>query len=152
RALASFLDWMDRELKWHTASSNDAVAHTLHQFDMDPVAGAEVGARLGNADDWLATLQFTLGEAIVQVAFEIEGRHVGIGWIVEPVLRTQLQFGFSGLAHRVVPSLLFVVQIPIERENTHVYPFIVRCSESSFNFLYKIQITQFGLAGDEGIE
>ena len=54
------------------------------------VAGRQVGAGLGDADDRLAGLQLLAGEAEIQVALEIERGHVGIVGIVEPELGAQL--------------------------------------------------------------
>ena len=57
---------------------------------MVPVAGRQIGARLGDADDRLARLQLLAAEAEIEIALEIERRHVGIVGIVEPGARPEL--------------------------------------------------------------
>ena len=57
RALAGLLDRVARELEGDAARRRDAVAHALGELEMMAVAGGEVGAGLGDADDRLAGLQ-----------------------------------------------------------------------------------------------
>ena len=58
RPLAGFLDRMDRELERNAARGEDSVAHPLRRVEMMAVAGREIGAGLGDADDRLARAQF----------------------------------------------------------------------------------------------
>ena len=57
RALAGLLDRMARELEADAAGRRDALAHALRELEVVAVAGREVGAGLGDADDRLARLQ-----------------------------------------------------------------------------------------------
>ena len=67
----------------------DALADALGELDVVAVAGREVGAGLGDADDRLARHQLLAAEPEVQVALEVEGGHVRVGGIVEPGARAQ---------------------------------------------------------------
>src|SRR5690606_15281811 len=82
--LAGFLDRMDRELEHDATGVADAVAGALGEFDMVAVAGAEIGAGLGDADDRLARHQLLAAEAEIEIALEIERGHIGVVRIVEP--------------------------------------------------------------------
>ena len=75
----------------------DAFAHALGQHEVVAVAGREVGAGLGDADDRLARLQLLPADAVVQVALEIERGHVRIVGIVEPGPRPELELGPGGV-------------------------------------------------------
>ena len=88
-ALAGFLDRVDGKFKTDAARGDDAVAHALGQFHMVAVAGRQVRSRLGDADDRLAGLQFLAGDAVVQIALDIERGHAGVVGVVEPGLRTE---------------------------------------------------------------
>ena len=57
RPLAGLLDRMDGELEGDAAGGGDALAHALGELEMVAVAGREVRAGLGDADDRLAGLQ-----------------------------------------------------------------------------------------------
>ena len=61
RALAGLLDRMDRKFHRDAAGRADAFAHPVRQFEMVAVAGRQVVAGLGDADDRLAGLQFVAG-------------------------------------------------------------------------------------------
>ncbi len=98
RALAGLLDRVDRELDRDAAGLADAVADPLGELEMVAVAGREVGAGLGDADDRLARLELLAADAVVQVALEVERGHVGVGRVVEPGLRPELQLGSGGCA------------------------------------------------------
>ena len=89
RPLAGFLDRMHRELHRDPACVADAVAHPLGELDVVTVARREVGAGLGDADDRLARLEFLARQPVVEIAFEIERRHVRVARIVEPRARAQ---------------------------------------------------------------
>ena len=56
---------------------------------MVAVAGREIGAGLGDADDRLARAQFGGGEAVVELALDIERGHAGIFRIVVPEFGAQ---------------------------------------------------------------
>src|SRR4029079_1563636 len=60
------------------------------ELDMVAVAGGEVVAGLGDADDRLAGLELGAGEAVVQVALHIERGHARIMRVVEPFLRAEV--------------------------------------------------------------
>ena len=85
-ALAGFLDRMDRELDRNAARIADTRLHAVRQEDVDLVAGGEVAAGLGDADDRLAALQLLAGIFLVQVALDIKRGHPGIVRVVEPFL------------------------------------------------------------------
>ena len=89
RALAGLLDRVDGELHGDAAGVADAVAHALGELEVVAVAGREVGAGLGDADDRLAGLEFLAADAVVHVALEVERGHVGVAWVVEPGPRAQ---------------------------------------------------------------
>ena len=90
RALAGFLDRMDRKLEGDAAGLADAFAHALGEVEVMAVAGRQVGAGLGDADDRLARLQLLQRQAEVHGALEVERGHVGVGGIVEPGARAQV--------------------------------------------------------------
>ena len=87
RALAGFLDRVDRELHRHAARIADTGLDPVGEEDMDLVAGRKVAAGLGNADDRPVALQFAAREFLVLVALDIERGHARIVRIVEPLLR-----------------------------------------------------------------
>src|SRR5262245_55898951 len=80
---------MDRKLNRDAAHVADAVADAARELEMVAVAGSEVGPGLGDADDRPARLQLLAGEPIVQIALQIERRHVGLAVVVPPVLAAQ---------------------------------------------------------------
>ena len=84
RPLAGFLNGVDRELERHAPHLADAIADARSKLDMVPVAGRDIGARLGNADDRAARLQFIPREAVIHGPLDIDRRHVDVGGIVEP--------------------------------------------------------------------
>ena len=106
RPLAGLLDRMHREFERDAAGRADAVAHALGQLQMVAVAGGEVGAGLRDADDRLAAHDLAAGEAVVEVALEIERGRAGIVGVVEPQLRPEarlcarLAVGLCSLRHR----------------------------------------------------
>ena len=85
RTLAGLLDRMDREFHRKPAGLADALAHPMCQFEMVTVARRQVVAGLRDADDRLAGLQFFAGQAIIEVALQIERGHPGIVWVVKPL-------------------------------------------------------------------
>ena len=92
RPLARLLDRMDRELDRDASHVADAGAHAVGEIEMVAVAGCQVGARLGDADDRPARLQLLAGETVVEIALEIERRHVDVGVVEPPVLRPEPPF------------------------------------------------------------
>ena len=84
---------MAGKLERHAAGRLDARADALGKLDVVAVAGRQVGAGLGDADQRLAGLQLLAGEAVIQVALQVERGHAGIIGIVEPFLRTEFLLG-----------------------------------------------------------
>ena len=102
RPLACFLDRMDRHFDGKAARGDDAVAHPLCQFEMVPVAGGKVRARLGDGDDRAAVAKLFAGKTIIEITLGIERCHFGIIRIVEPLPRAQL-CRFDFLVTHLVP-------------------------------------------------
>ena len=82
--LAGFLDRVDRELERDAACVANAVAYPVGELHQVTIAGAEVAAGLGDADDGPAGLQLVPGEAVIHVPLEVERGHARVGAIVEP--------------------------------------------------------------------
>ena len=98
RALAGFLNGMNREFHRDAAGLADALADALGEFKVMPVTRREIRTRLRDTDDRLAGLQLLARQAEIEVALEIEARHLRIIGIVEPVARTQASnLGFRRL-------------------------------------------------------
>ena len=91
RPFAGFLNRMHREFEGDGAGLADALTHTVGKVEVMAVAGREVRAGLGDADDGPAGLQFPAGKAVVQIALDIERAHARIVGIVEPKLGAQLR-------------------------------------------------------------
>ena len=89
RPLARLLDRMAGKLERHAARRLDAGAHALGELDVVAVAGRQVRAGLGDADQRLAGLQLGARQAEVEVALQIERGHLRIVGIVEPLLRAE---------------------------------------------------------------
>ena len=107
RALAGLLDRMGREFHRNAAGLADAFADAVRQLDMVAVAGGKVVAGLGDADDRLAGLQLGPGQAVIQIALEIERGHARIMRIVEPFLRAEV--AASAVAGGACPLVGFFV-------------------------------------------
>ena len=86
RPPARFLDGMYREFQRHAAGLADAVANTIGEHEMVAVARAEVGAGLGDTDDRPARPQLLKCQTEVEIALQIERRHLDVIRIVEPGL------------------------------------------------------------------
>src|SRR3546814_15604514 len=71
---------------------------------MDAVAGREIAAGLRDADDRLARGELLLGQAVVQIALEIERRHAGIVLVVEPALAAQAPVHLRDLPGELPPD------------------------------------------------
>ena len=89
---------------------------------MVAVARTEIAPGLCNANDGLAGLKLVAGEAVVQVPLEIKGGHFLIIRIVEPILRTKLEFGHGIILAGLCVADLFerpaVIQL-IQRNRHH---------------------------------
>jgi hypothetical protein len=68
RALAGFLDRVDREFHRQAARVADAGLDPVHQEDMDLVAGRKVRSGVGDADHRALRLQFRAGVFLVLIA------------------------------------------------------------------------------------
>ena len=77
---------MHRELEGNTAGLADAVPDPIGQDQVVPVARHQIRTGLGDADDRTARLQLVLAQPEIEVALDIERRHVDILGIVEPGL------------------------------------------------------------------
>jgi hypothetical protein len=69
--LAGLLKRMDGKLERYAARRDDPVANPLGEVEMMPVAGDEVRAGLGDADDRLAGAQFRGRKAVVEITLDI---------------------------------------------------------------------------------
>ena len=96
RALAGLLDRMHRKFHRDAAGGADSLAHPVRQFQMMAVAGRKIVAGLRDADDRLARLQFMPGQAVIEVALEIERGHPGVMGVVEPFAGAELAPGDAG--------------------------------------------------------
>ena len=67
----------------------DPVAHAVRELEVVPVAGREVAAALGDADDGLAGAQLVRRDPVVHEALEVERGLVDALGIVEPVARAE---------------------------------------------------------------
>ncbi len=90
RALAGLLNGVGREFHGNAAGLANALADAMGQLDVVAVAGREVVAGLGDADDRLAGLQLGAGEAVIEVALHVERGHARIVRVVEPFLRAKV--------------------------------------------------------------
>src|SRR5208282_1403060 len=76
--------------------------------EMMAIAGDEVGAGLGDADDRLARAQLPRRYAEVEIALDIERRHAGVVRVVEPLRRAQApSAAFAAPVRRRFPALGF---------------------------------------------
>ncbi len=87
--LAGFLDGVDGKFHRNAAAIADARLDAVHQEYVDLVAGRDVAAGIGNADDRAFGLQLLAREALVLVAFQIERGHPRVVGVVEPFLRPE---------------------------------------------------------------
>ena len=74
RLPVSWMGWTGNSIG-NAAGVADAVAHAGRQVEVVAVAGREVAAGLGDADDRPAAVQLGQGQAEVHVALEIERGH-----------------------------------------------------------------------------
>ena len=111
RPLACFLNWVHRKLERQSPGRGDPVPHALGEFEVMTIAGRKIGAGLRDADDRLAGAQLAGGQAEIEVALEIKGRHARVVRIVEPepgpqwALAAAVRFGLGLVGHRSLTSL-----------------------------------------------
>ena len=113
RPLAGLLDRMHRKFHRDAAGGADSFAHAMREFKVMAVAGRKIVAGLRDADDRLAGLQLMPGQAVIEIAFQIERGHSGVVRVVEPVAGAELASGDPGkrLVHDFLPQrtrLVFV--------------------------------------------
>ena len=101
---------MGRKFHRDAAGGADALAHAMRQFQVVAVARRQVVAGLRDADDGFAGLQFFPGEAIIEVALEIERGHARIMRVVEPFAGSE--FAAFAVAGLVVPVGAFFHCVP----------------------------------------
>ena len=88
RLPVSWIGWTGNSSGMPPASRMPSL-HALGQHQVVPVAGRQIAAGLGDADDRPAPMQFLQGEPEIGVSLEVERGHVGMGRIVEPAAGTQ---------------------------------------------------------------
>ena len=103
RPLAGFLYRVDGKLHRDAAAVADPGLDAVRQEDVDLVAGCQVASGLGDPDDGSAGLQFGPRVFLVEVAFQVEGRHARISRVVEPFLRPEFPVaaGIAAIAAHV---------------------------------------------------
>ena len=122
RPLAGLLDRVHRKFHGDAAGGADALADPLGQFEVMAIAGRKVVAGLGDADDRLAGLQLLPGQAVIEVALEIERGHARIMRVVEPFAGAEFAPGdagerlvhcFSRSAHALFLCGVFVLALDV---------------------------------------
>ena len=81
-----FGDGVHRKFEGNATAVADAVFDAFDQVFVDDVAGGEVAACLGDANDGFAGLEFFAGPAVVHEAFDVDGGHAHVVGVVEPFL------------------------------------------------------------------
>ncbi len=118
RTLAGLLDRMHRKFHRDAAGGADSLADPMRQFEVMAVARRKIVAGLRDADDRLAGLQFMPGQAVIEVALEVERGHAGVVRVVEPFAGTEFASGgpgkrlvhhFSRSAHALFLCVMFVL-------------------------------------------
>src|SRR5262249_19133953 len=84
------LQRMHGELERNAAGVPNARLDPLGELEVMAVAGHEVAAGLGDADDRPSRLQLLASQTVVQVALQVERRHVRMTCIIEPELAAAL--------------------------------------------------------------
>ncbi|MNT39060.1 hypothetical protein D3C72_1752780 [compost metagenome] len=87
---ALFGQRMYRELHRDAARVPDTRLDALGQRQVMPVAGRQIAAGLGDADDRPPGLQLLPRQAVVKIALDVDRRHIGVRGVVEPFLAAQL--------------------------------------------------------------
>jgi len=95
---------MNREFQRNAALIADTLLDPAGQIQVVAVAGGEIAAGLGNADDRTPRLQLLPGYPEIQVALDIERGQIGVFRIVEPGLAAEPRAGILG--HGAVLQLL----------------------------------------------
>ena len=108
RPLARLLDRMDGKLDGNAAGVADAVAHAHRQVEVMAVAGRQIAAGLGDADDRPAAVQLGERQAEIHVPFEVERRHGRIARSVEPFAAAQPALAVA----LPVGALLLAIVVP----------------------------------------
>ena len=108
-----FLQRMHRKFERDAARIADAVAHAAREFEVMAVAGDEIAAGLGDADDGPAPLQLFAGQPVIQEALKILRRHARIIGVVPPSLASE-------------PHSIF-------RRHRNLSPARKQCGQSAFN-------------------
>ena len=96
RPLAGLLDRVHRKFHRDAAGGADAFPDPMRQFEVMAVAGRQIIAGLRDADDRLAGLQLLPGQAVIQVALEVERGHSGVVRVVKPLAGTEFAPGDAG--------------------------------------------------------
>ncbi len=118
RTLAGLLDRMHRKFHGDAAGGADSLPDPVCQFEMMAVARRQIVAGLRDADDRLAGLQFLPGQAVIEIALEIERGHAGVVRVVEPFAGAEFApgdagkrfvHGFSRSAHALLLCGIFVI-------------------------------------------
>ncbi len=118
RALAGFLDRVHREFHGDAAGGADAFPDPMGQIQVMAIAWRKVVAGLRDADNRLAGLQFMAGQAVIEVALEIERGHPRVVRVVKPLAGTEFAPGdagkrlvhvFSRSAHALFLCVMFVL-------------------------------------------
>ena len=126
RALAGLLDRVHREFHRDAAGVADSFPNPVRQFEMMAVAGRQVAAGLRDADNRLAGLQFVPGQAVIQIALQVERGHSGVVGVVKPLAGAEFAPGDTGkrLVHRVSRSAhaLFLCVIFVRASNVCMSP------------------------------
>src|SRR5258705_527592 len=100
------------------AAGTDSLADPMRQFKVMAITRRKIVARLRNADDRLAGLQLMPGQAVIEVALEVECGHSRVVGVVEPLAGTEfapgdagkrLVHGFSRSAHALFLCVVFVM-------------------------------------------
>ncbi len=95
--LARLLNRMRRKFKRHPARIAYARLHSLGKRYMDAVAWNQVAAALRDANDRPSRLKFSTGNAVVAVAFQVDGRFSRFFVVIEPDAAAQ----FLPLVHLI---------------------------------------------------
>src|SRR5262249_37688663 len=86
---------MHGKLERNAAGIADAVSDTLGELEMMPVAGDEIAACLGDADDRSTGLEFISSNAEIEEPLEIQSGHFRIGRVIPPRLTTEHAVGLD---------------------------------------------------------
>ena len=96
---------MHRELEGDSARFANTLADALRQEEVVAVAGRKVAPGLRDADDRLATTQFGKRQAEVEIALQVERRHIDVGRVIEPGAAAKRPATAGVVAHRAKPSV-----------------------------------------------